>query len=163
MVTQSSSNANVDQIGNTFYNGIPTIEKKVELAHKKVGGIMIWELAQDSFTEYSLLNAIHEKYTELDVTTTGLGSNSVTLSSEDFDLSSNIKLYPNPVNNVLNFSQNLTDIVHSFELYDLTGRKIVTANIENKSQIDVSSLSKGLYSIIFKTKKGSITKRIMKQ
>ena len=36
---------------------------------------MIWELGQDSFTEYSLLETIHKKYTDLGVETTNLCGN----------------------------------------------------------------------------------------
>ena len=43
-----------------YYNGRPTIANKVELAVQKLSGIMIWELGQDSFTEYSLLETIHK-------------------------------------------------------------------------------------------------------
>ena len=45
-----------------FYNGIPTIKKKCQYVKDNgYGGIMIWELGQDSTTtKYSLLNAIKE-------------------------------------------------------------------------------------------------------
>lgn len=43
------------------YNGIPTITKKTQWACENVGGIMIWELSQDSTEDKtSLLNAIYE-------------------------------------------------------------------------------------------------------
>ena len=64
--------ADRDNVGNMYYNGRPTIRKKVELAAKNLSGIMIWELGQDSFSEYSLLKAIQSKYKELGVETTGL-------------------------------------------------------------------------------------------
>ncbi len=34
-----------------------------------VGGIMIWELGQDRFDDYSLLETIHKAYAEIEVTT----------------------------------------------------------------------------------------------
>ena len=72
IVRASVSNANLDQIGITYYNGIPTIKSKVNLANDNgIGGIMIWELGQDSFDEYSLLSTIHDEYTRLGITTTG--------------------------------------------------------------------------------------------
>jgi hypothetical protein len=40
-----------------------------------MSGIMIWELGQDSFTEYSLLETIHKKYTDYGVETTNLCGN----------------------------------------------------------------------------------------
>ena len=44
-----------------YYNGIPTIKNKTQLAKKKAAGIMIWELMYDVPTgKKSLLNAIYE-------------------------------------------------------------------------------------------------------
>ncbi|MCP4324721.1 MAG: glycoside hydrolase, partial [Alteromonadales bacterium] len=42
------------------YNGIPTIQKKTQLALEKAGGIMNWELSQDTHDETSLLTAIDQ-------------------------------------------------------------------------------------------------------
>jgi chitinase len=67
--------ANQDELGKIYYNGRPTIERKVQLASETVGGIMIWEISQDSFTEYSLLEAIHKKYSALGFATTDLCGN----------------------------------------------------------------------------------------
>ena len=42
-----------------YYNGIPTIKKKTKWAINNIGGIMIWEISQDTINrEESLLNAI---------------------------------------------------------------------------------------------------------
>ncbi|SHM38435.1 glycosyl hydrolase family 18 protein [Flavobacterium chilense] len=67
--------ADQDELGKIFYNGRPTIAQKVAYASQNTGGIMIWELAQDSFGEYSLLDVIHKKYTALKVKTTSLCGN----------------------------------------------------------------------------------------
>lgn len=67
--------ADQDEIGKIYYNGRPTISQKVEFASQNTGGIMIWELAQDSFGEYSLLDVIHKKYTSLKTKTTGMCGN----------------------------------------------------------------------------------------
>jgi chitinase len=42
-----------------FYNGIPTMQRKTELALQRASGIMIWELAHDTSGETSLLSAIY--------------------------------------------------------------------------------------------------------
>ena len=72
MVSSNTSYADIDNVGSKFYNGRPTIRSKVKLASNKVNGIMIWELGQDSFTEYSLLKTIHKEYSNLGFTTTNL-------------------------------------------------------------------------------------------
>jgi chitinase len=41
------------------YNGIQTIQEKALLALKRAGGVMIWELSQDSAGQKSLLSAIY--------------------------------------------------------------------------------------------------------
>lgn len=43
-----------------YYNGIPTIKKKTELALEKAGGIMIWQLGGDAKGKRSLLKIINE-------------------------------------------------------------------------------------------------------
>ncbi len=44
----------------TYYNGIPTMRKKTELARRLGSGIMIWTIASDTLDETSLLRAIHQ-------------------------------------------------------------------------------------------------------
>jgi chitinase len=48
--------------GTFYYNGMPTIKKKVAYAiQNKMGGVMIWQLAGDAKGELSLLNVIHNE------------------------------------------------------------------------------------------------------
>ena len=50
-----------DTYSGVGYNGITTIKSKTDLAWTQGGGIMMWELSQDSVGTYSLLSAIHEE------------------------------------------------------------------------------------------------------
>ncbi|GGF02630.1 glycosyl hydrolase family 18 protein [Flavobacterium limi] len=75
MVAAGNQFAELDELGKIYYNGRPTIEQKVQLASEITGGIMIWEIAQDSFDQYSLLDVIHKKYTKLGFVTTDLCGN----------------------------------------------------------------------------------------
>ena len=75
VVANNSANAQKDSAnvnGTTvYYNGIPTMKQKAEYAAKNAGGLMIWEISQDSTnSSLSLLNAIY------DTTVSVLGSNS---------------------------------------------------------------------------------------
>ena len=58
IVTENNSYADLDNVGNKYYNGRPTISAKVKHAAENIGGIMIWEIGQDSFSEFSLLSTI---------------------------------------------------------------------------------------------------------
>ncbi|HEY0711276.1 MAG TPA: glycosyl hydrolase family 18 protein [Polyangia bacterium] len=49
-----------DQVGEIRYNGIATIKRKTALARAEGGGIMIWELSDDTHDGTSLLKAISE-------------------------------------------------------------------------------------------------------
>lgn len=55
-----------DSIGLLYYNGIPTIRRKVEYVKQhRLGGIMLWEITQDTDKESkSLLNVIHRCITD---------------------------------------------------------------------------------------------------
>lgn len=59
-VAQNSANACRDSDGSDWWNGIPTIRQKAELARTQAGGIMTWELSQDTGGGNSLLTAMYE-------------------------------------------------------------------------------------------------------
>ena len=69
LVGMNPSAANLDQMNDQFYNGIPTIQAKTSLAMTTGGGIMAWDLSQDSHCpggsctadtpDLSLLSAIY--------------------------------------------------------------------------------------------------------
>ncbi len=52
--------AYVDSMDMMYFNGIPTIVRKTELAKKKLGGIMIWEISCDMPGDLSLLRALDQ-------------------------------------------------------------------------------------------------------
>ena len=54
-------------------------------------------------------------------------------------------IYPNPVNNILNIISN--DIINSYELFDISGRLILSENQLNKKifEIDISNLDSDIY------------------
>jgi chitinase len=62
ILRQYPDSVNQDQMhlngGMVYYNGLATIKKKTELALEKVGGVMIWQLLQDSTGVKSLLGGI---------------------------------------------------------------------------------------------------------
>lgn len=62
IISNNTNAENLDQIGQLYYNGQPTIAAKTELAIEKGNGIMIWEITQDlDVTDSrSLLRTINE-------------------------------------------------------------------------------------------------------
>jgi len=60
IIKDDPTNAYRDSTGMRYYNGIPMIVQKTELAKKTLGGIMIWELASDTKGDLSLLGALDQ-------------------------------------------------------------------------------------------------------
>jgi chitinase len=64
IVAMNAANANVDCVTvsgvQQCYNGLPTIRSKTQWAKANAGGIMNWELSQDTTGATSLLSAIYE-------------------------------------------------------------------------------------------------------
>lgn len=79
------------------------------------------------------------------------------LSTNQFD-KSDIKIYPNPVQNQLNIDSQ--EEVLSIEIFDLLGKKI----FEGKGNtIDVSGLQSGIYLLKINTKNVILTQKIIKR
>jgi chitinase len=49
-----------DHVGEVLYNGLESMRKKTRIAMSKAGGIMFWEVTQDTLDHTSLLRAIRE-------------------------------------------------------------------------------------------------------
>jgi GH18 family chitinase len=61
IVRQYRPGPEVDEAGGIYFNGAGTIQRKARYAMENhLGGLMIWELGQDTNDDTSLLRAIHE-------------------------------------------------------------------------------------------------------
>lgn len=93
-----------------------------------------------------------------------LSSEGVTLSNDKFVLDeSQIFLYPNPTNNILNYSFSNDIVLKNIVVSDVSGKQIFTNNTDlSVKQIDVSDLSSGIYFVTFYAEEGSFTKKFVK-
>jgi GH18 family chitinase len=159
MVQKNILYADLDQVGEAYYNGRPTIEKKVGLAAESTGGIMVWELGHDSFNGYSLLTTIHNKFNSLGLTTTGLCGNTVLVENHK---TSEIKIYPNPVIENL-YIESIAEKQLEVCLFDILGRKLNISPQKrfNKLVLDVSGLKNGLYLLKIEGTDGNQSKKIV--
>ncbi|MEG0851607.1 MAG: T9SS type A sorting domain-containing protein [Flavobacterium sp.] len=64
-----------------------------------------------------------------------------------------MKVYPNPVTDMLHFGDNGT--IKKVSFYDITGRMVKTTLTEGKNSIDVSTLEKGTYVVEYELTDGS--------
>jgi chitinase len=58
VLLKKGADPDADRFGRDSYNGMATVARKAELARKRAGGIMIWELSGDAPGRFSLLSAI---------------------------------------------------------------------------------------------------------
>lgn len=66
-----------------------------------------------------------------------------TLTSENFNLNNlEVKLYPNPVRDILNIE--IENDIQSIEIYNIQGQKVLSSN---QKQINVSDLATGMYMV----------------
>lgn len=138
MITRSSENMYKDQVGHMYYNGIPTIKAKTQMARDKVGGVMLWELSQDALDTLpscSLLAAVQ------DVLTT---PPSLALA----DQSLNFRIYPNPNSHFVYIETQETDGEAEVHIFDTQGelklekKQVLTLPV---IQMDTANLSAGTY------------------
>jgi len=159
MVKTNIFYADIDRVGEAYYNGRPTIESKVELAAINTGGIMIWELAQDRFDEYSLLSAIHSKFNSLGYTTTGLCGNTVLVETIS---ESGLKVYPNPATKNLYIESQL-EIEINVSIFNILGERLNISPQKqfNKLVLNVSGLKEGIYILKMESPYLNQTKKIV--
>lgn len=135
IVALNTANAYVDQVGQLFYNGIPTIEAKTRLALQETSGIMIWELGQDAYdplADYSLLRVIdrtvHPTSATGDPTAPG------------------IRLFPNPASGWIAIDGLPLTRVFA-QIFDFQGKLRWQGYSDDQARIDLTGLPEGLFAL----------------
>lgn len=79
-------------------------------------------------------------------------------------LASQLSVYPNPANNVINIANAENILVNGVEIVDLNGRTIKSSKFDGvaNAEINVSDLASGVYMMTISSDKGTITKKIVK-
>ena len=137
IVNQDPANAQLDQTGQKFWNGIPTIQAKTQLAIEQVSGVMIWEIGQDAFganAQYSLLRAIDAV---VDAVVSASDTNPGVLG-----------IYPNPVQDQLTLRLP-GEGNYRVLIADLQGRLALEQSASGSADLElrVADLPAGIYGI----------------
>jgi subtilisin-like proprotein convertase family protein len=77
-----------------------------------------------------------------------------------------IKVFPNPANDVITLSNPQNINLRSVSIYDMTGRLIITKDLQaatQESTVDISALQSGNYLLFIKSTYGQITKQLLKE
>ncbi len=149
IVAEDSENAYHDSSGSSYYNGIPTIKNKTTFAmNQNLDGVMIWEIGQDSYDEYSLLSAMYDVV------------NGTSGSRYESDLIVNV--FPNPTTDKLWIEAEWND--HTMiKVYDTNGR-LLTSKAANstKVEIDLFGYPNGFYYVQVQDETGVTPIRVLK-
>ncbi|MFO7745517.1 MAG: T9SS type A sorting domain-containing protein, partial [Psychroflexus sp.] len=88
----------------------------------------------------------------------------VTLGQDGFSLINSVRLYPNPVEDVLNINTETNNPIANVELYSMLGQKITSdfMTTDKGIQINTSSLNTGVYLVKIETEQGIASKRFIK-
>ena len=88
-----------------------------------------------------------------------------TLGNDTFELTG-IEIYPNPVKDILHLEKGqFNGELNAFSIYDITGKLVMSNTLELQSElnIDMSTLSKGLYILELNTSKGQFQQKLIKE
>lgn len=154
MVNRDTSYARLDQVGQIYYNGIPTIIRKTQLAlDDNLDGVMIWEVGQDHFGEFSLLEAI---------ASTIEASNTTPIVEVEHTPRIDYP-YPNPVSDLVNVKFHEGGKV-KLTLYSRMGGKMVSQDFFHQGHIsfDMSNYPGGAYFVMLETEEAVETFRVIK-
>lgn len=152
MVAMDTSYAQLDQVGQIYFNGLPTITEKTKLAIDELGGVMIWELGQDNFGEFSLLKRIHETIEKF-----SLASNEDRLSHVD------LSVYPNPTTDLAQLRIHPPQAIRAV-LFSPRQKILLDRQYRSQDQIslDMKQYPAGVYFLSVKNGSFSQTLRIVK-
>jgi endoglucanase len=89
------------------------------------------------------------------------------LGNEDFEnvsLAKNIKVYPNPVNDVLSISLNSDSVKSALSVYSIDGRLLKSYELNSfENKIDLANYEKGIYILKFKQNEKEFVNKIVKK
>lgn len=92
------------------------------------------------------------------------GLNNIPLNVTEF-LNGKFNLYPNPATNVVNITNSENMSVKEIEIYDVTGKLINTQSFNNETniQLNVETLTNGIYLLHLQTNGGTAVKKLIKK
>ncbi len=85
-----------------------------------------------------------------------------TLSNDEYNLESNISIYPNPFNQELSIVLKNNTQTYQYEIVNLLNQSILKGEIIEFTKLNVSNLSSGTYIIKFNNGKDNIIKKVFK-
>ncbi|MGZ3862000.1 MAG: PKD domain-containing protein [Bacteroidia bacterium] len=105
-------------------------------------------------------DSVYRQTSSNSVVTVNVVGGSSTISIAQTKKNNVINIYPNPANNQFFIETNGTEIL-VIEMYDINGRHVQCIKDKNKSNIDISGLDEGMYTVTIKTINGSVNRKLV--
>lgn len=87
-----------------------------------------------------------------------------TLSNKNLNVTSDIKIHPNPARDFINIQTENNDSIKSLKVFDNKGRAVSIQKSQNKNLININTLQSGLYFLSIETDSGVlINQKIIKK
>jgi len=167
--TRLNSATGTPQTLKVWVNGTPTAVGATQIGTdiSVSGNTYVLQTRTFTATTPGIYYFIFNNATPAVATATNMFLDTVSLTSvlgtNDF-LSSNFSVFPNPVKNVINFSNDANALVSLVEMTDLNGRVIKSQKVNaTEGQVSVSDLATGMYMMKITTDQGVAVKKIVKQ
>jgi hypothetical protein len=157
-----------------WYNSDRTPETTGNDCNNCIGGqwtgtnINLTEYTQSLYIFSGIQNVIFRFVFHSDGNVTGAGVvvddfliSGTNLATTNFELDK-LAIYPNPSNGIFNISAGNISI-DSVDLFDMTGKKIDFKTNKEKTVIDLSTVSDGVYFVKITSNNQSTTKKIIKK
>ncbi len=164
----SEGGVGTNDIGNKYYVYGISIQKAEKIAYKAlITGLTPTATYQDAFNATkqaaaSLYGVNSNEWNQVVNAWYAVGIGTAPASNQNIEMKTNLTVYPNPVaGNEVTIESNLDEEVF-VEMFDMQGKKVMNSvNMMNKTMLNVSSYSKGIYLLKFKSASGEYTHKLM--
>ena len=164
----SEGGSGVNDIGNNYYVDGISIQKAEKIAYKAlITGLTPTATYQDAFNATkqaaaSLYGVDSNEWNQVVNAWYAVGIGTAPASNQNIEMKTSLTVYPNPVaGNEVTIESNLDEEVF-VEMFDMQGKKVMNSvNMMNKTMLNVSSYSKGIYLLKFKSASGEYTHKLM--
>ncbi|MCG8700739.1 MAG: Ig-like domain-containing protein [Bacteroidales bacterium] len=133
---------------------------------KKVSDVLYTATVQPTTSGIVTVTIGEQKMKDVNGTYNPLPSNILKVdydptSLNEVTLKEQISMFPNPANNEITISFSDYEGMLSVQVFDISGKQVLSNEMENNTQLDVANLSEGLYIARITTGKSIIQKQLI--
>jgi len=139
-----------------FYGGVTAALTGVDISE--------CDFSVNSGTTATVTNTASNQFLVDNISITAVSVESLLGVKQNSILSNKTAIYPNPTKDIINIS-NSDALINLIQITDLNGRVVKEVKVSdvNETQVSVSDLAQGVYSMKIVSDKGTIVKKVIKE